>query len=250
MTTLKTRCIVPHGVVFLYDPTMIIDVPEDTGSAPILQTKNCISIWTIQDDEGEVFLTLSDDSMAVNESLVLEAILETEGKRLAFNDSGTSKILEIPVFDNNTRVEIFTNHDMYPNAVVCIVHPINTDTKLIKSDHIELPVPSEWRKTLSKIVESFARQDYKISTNISGVEPLSNDEAKRISENINSYGGKIVRPPEETWRTSVYRWMGGYWEVLVDLFTDIEGQSDLVLFIRVYENNPGYRFTIQSVHVP
>ena len=42
---------------------------------------------------------------------------------------------------------------------------------------------------------------------------------------------------------------GGYWEVLVDLFTVEEGCSDLALFVRVYPREGSYVFQILSVHV-
>lgn len=123
MTTLTMRSIIPHGVVFLYDPTMIVDVPEDTGSAPILYTNTCVSIWTVQEDDGEVLLTLSDDIADAYRRPVFEGIVETEGRRLAFNESGVNSILEIGVSGTLTKVSLFTNHSFYPDSVTCLIHP-------------------------------------------------------------------------------------------------------------------------------
>lgn len=119
-----------------------------------------------------------------------------------------------------------------------------------KCSEKELPVPSEWRQTFSRIVEAFRTGDFKIEKGIPSVQPISNEDAKRIADNIDSYGSRLDRLPEETWDTSVCRWMDGYWDVLVDLFTVQEGLSDLVLFTRVYENGSSYEFQIQSVNVP
>lgn len=51
-------------------------------------------------------------------------------------------------------------------------------------------------------------------------------------------------------KTSVCQWVGGYWDVLIDLYTVEESVSDLALSVRVYETAAGYEFDIQSVHVP
>ena len=123
MTTVTKRSIIPHGVVFLYDPTMIVDVPEDTGSAPILHTDTCVSIWTVQEDEGEVLLTLSDDVPDAHGRLVFEGVMETEGRRLAFNESGVNPILELAVSGTRTKVTLFTNQSFYPDSVTCLIHP-------------------------------------------------------------------------------------------------------------------------------
>lgn len=122
MTILTKRSIIPHGVVFLYDPTMIVDVPEDTSSAPILHTDNCVSIWTVQEDEGGVLLTLSCEVGDARGNPVFEGVIETEGGRLAFNDSGANSMLELAVSDNRTRVTLFTNDSVYPDAVTCLIH--------------------------------------------------------------------------------------------------------------------------------
>ena len=114
----------------------------------------------------------------------------------------------------------------------------------------EQPVPVEWRSTFVEIVESLKSGDFKIERPIPHVERISNDEAERIAGNIRCYGSPLESLPEETWKTSVCRWMEDYWEVLVDLFTVRDGLSDLVLFSRVFERNGGYVFKVESVNVP
>lgn len=80
--------------------------------------------------------------------------------------------------------------------------------------------------------------------------PISKNEADRLRRNIAAYGVHLSELPERAWQTSVCRWMEDYWDVLVDLFTEEEGESDLVLFIKVYEREVSYRFNVESVHVP
>ena len=114
----------------------------------------------------------------------------------------------------------------------------------------ELPVPSVWRDTLNEIVDAFVAGDLHLRNTTSSVHPLSDSEAKRIASNIEAYGDSVVHLPETVWETSIYRWMGGYWQVLVDLHTQNEKESDLALFVRVYESKEGFYFVVDSVHVP
>jgi hypothetical protein len=112
---------IPHGVVLLYDPTMLIDVPSDTGSAPILATRNCVSIWTIGEDEGEVELRLIEIPEPAEGDLVFDGILQTLGRQIAFNDSACNPILLANAPGLATRVRVYTNATRYPTKVSCLV---------------------------------------------------------------------------------------------------------------------------------
>ena len=70
---------------------------------------------------------------------------------------------------------------------------------------------------------------------------------QRLRSNIDDLAGGEL----EDLDLSVDGWMmGGYWDVLVDLFTVEEGPSDLVLSLRVYPTEGSYTFRIEWLHVP
>ena len=117
--TAKTR--IPHGVQFIYDPTMDIDIPDDTGAGPVLHTGNCLTVWTVLEDDGQVSLTLTRDESDARGTKVFEGVLDTDGRRLALNDSGLNAILECAVPDARTKLAVYTNHDRDPDQVVCLV---------------------------------------------------------------------------------------------------------------------------------
>ncbi|MEL6371297.1 MAG: hypothetical protein AAFR03_11330 [Pseudomonadota bacterium] len=127
---------------------------------------------------------------------------------------------------------------------------MHDDHPVLKDEQHERPVPTVWRSTLAKVVTSIATRDASIGTGISGVHPVPDQDAKRITANIKAYGDELVPLPEDSWSTSIYQWSNGFWEVLVDLFTANEGASDLVMFVRVYEQSDGYSYEIHDIHVP
>lgn len=125
------------------------------------------------------------------------------------------------------------------------------NTKSVTKDiNNQSPIPSVWRATLSAIIEAIKESDFQLIRGISDVPILSDRTADAIKNNIEDYGVHLSSLPEEAWDTSVCQWMGTYWDVMVDLFTEEEGSSDLVLSVRVRELSDGYTFDVFSVHVP
>lgn len=121
--------------------------------------------------------------------------------------------------------------------------------EISKSDDEE-PVPTAWRKPLAEVVEAFRNGDFILQSGVPGVDPISQKDADSIKGNIEAYGAELSELPEKAWDTSISRWTGDNWEVLVDLFTVDEGLSDLVMFARVSESGGDYRIEVESVHVP
>jgi hypothetical protein len=114
----------------------------------------------------------------------------------------------------------------------------------------EGPIPTAWRETLSAIVEAFVAGDYGLKKGVANVVPVSAETASRIRENLQDYGATLIALPDATWGSSVCIWYGDHWDALVDLWTQEEGQSDLVLHVRVSEANPGFLIQIHLVYVP
>jgi hypothetical protein len=119
-----------------------------------------------------------------------------------------------------------------------------------KNEEKELPVPHVWRPIFENIVRAFVNKDYKLSSGVNNVNPVSDETAEHIQEYIDDYGEELVDLPEKTWDTSVYICYGDYWNVLIDLFTKGEGLSDLVLNAKVREKDNNYIVDINLVYVP
>lgn len=114
----------------------------------------------------------------------------------------------------------------------------------------ERPVPTAWRSTFHRIVKSFIDKDYGLRQPIADVAPVSVETAQQVQDYIEDYGETLVELPEHTWETSICIWMGIGWDVHVDLWTEGEGRSDMVLSIRVVESNASLIFHLEMVYVP
>jgi len=82
------------------------------------------------------------------------------------------------------------------------------------------------------------------------VAPVSDDTAAHIRDYVQDYGATLAALPEAPWETSVCMWAGNHWNVVVDLWTEEEGRSDLVLQLRVRENRVGEIVEVHMVYVP
>ena len=119
-----------------------------------------------------------------------------------------------------------------------------------KDEDNQLPIPSEWRQLFVDIVNSFVIKDYLISSGIDGVSPVSKETAVQIEEYITDYGENLIALPSETWESSICLYMGDSWDILIDLWTESEGRSDLALSATVKETESGYIVHIGMVYVP
>lgn len=119
-----------------------------------------------------------------------------------------------------------------------------------KDSENERPIPSAWRPTLKNIVDAFVRYDYRLANGGAGVAPISEETATQIRTYVQEYGAKLVSLPQESWATSVCIWMGDHWDALIDLWTEEEGSSDLVLQVHISEVDDEFLVTVYMVYVP
>ena len=126
----------------------------------------------------------------------------------------------------------------------------NEHTEVPVTKGAEGPIPSAWRPTLKNIVDAFARHDYRLANGVAGVAPVSEETATQIHSYIQEYGAKLVPLPQESWATSVCIWYADHWDALIDLWTEEEGPSDLVLQVQVSEIGIEPLVTVHMVYVP
>ena len=121
---------------------------------------------------------------------------------------------------------------------------------MLAKDDDEHPVPPELHATFHEIADAFAAGDYILRNHrIDGVGSVAPSTAESISASISAYGDSLAPLHSSTWDRAVYRWMGGYWQLLVDLTTASEQVSDLTLYAKLHNVEP-LMLEIESVHVP
>jgi hypothetical protein len=121
----------------------------------------------------------------------------------------------------------------------------------VKDTESEGSVPEVWRSTLRAIVDSLVRRDAVLADGLPAVDAVSVAETQIFLQAVADYGDVTLIPlPDEAWDTSVTRWCGDRWSCLVDLWTEDEGRSDLVLDVDVFEYGSEYRFRVHLVYVP
>lgn len=126
----------------------------------------------------------------------------------------------------------------------------NPTQPAVKDEDAAHPVASDVRPAFREIVERFRVGDFALE-GVPAVGPVAPATQEQIREYISDYGETLAELPHETWSSSVAQWMGTHWYVLVDLWTEESGESDLVLTTRIFEDSDGsFRIEVESVHVP
>jgi hypothetical protein len=119
-----------------------------------------------------------------------------------------------------------------------------------KSSGQEQAIPTAWRHPIREIVKAFVDHDYCLKAGVLNVEVISQATAKQIKDYIEDYGELLVQLPDAAWETSVCVWWESHWNVLVDLWTQSEGRSDLVLSARVIDTEQNFSIRVVMVYVP
>lgn len=119
-----------------------------------------------------------------------------------------------------------------------------------KDEETQQSIPTFWRPTFVQIVKSLIKNDYFLDANLIKICTLPEETSQQIKDYIEDYGDKLIELPKDTWDTSVCIWTGHHWDVLIDLWTEVEGASDLALSVKVTQLKDEYHFKINMVFVP
>lgn len=103
---------------------------------------------------------------------------------------------------------------------------------------------------IKNIVEALVRRDYCLAEGVAGAAPVPEKTAVQICTYIQECGATLVSLPRESWATSICMWMGDHWNALIDLWTEEEGSSDLVLIMKISEVGDATLLTVHGVYVP
>lgn len=112
---------------------------------------------------------------------------------------------------------------------------------------VEQAVPTEWRATLKTIADAFIECRKPAGPRIGDVDTQTLEICQK---SFTDYPDSCGELSAESWKTSVYLWMDGYWQVLVDLSNSEGETSDLVLHVQVFPDDEGYLFRPGLVYAP
>lgn len=119
-----------------------------------------------------------------------------------------------------------------------------------KQSDAELPIPSVWRESLKEIVDSFVQDKFPPQNTFIPLGEFDNDIIEINRTNITKYPDKLGPLNPKSWESSIYLWMGGYWEVLVDLSDEFGNTTDLVFHANIKEKGAGFQISPYLIYVP
>ena len=123
-------------------------------------------------------------------------------------------------------------------------------TDIVKDEDRERPIPLVWRAPLKPIVDALVRGEVPASAAPLIVGAVDPDNLRINRENIADYPDALGPLGDAAWQSSVYIWMAGHWDVLIDLMTEDGEISDLVLAARIIEAGDQFMIEPGLIYVP
>jgi hypothetical protein len=119
-----------------------------------------------------------------------------------------------------------------------------------KTKNQEMPVPIAWRPALKALADAIVGKRALRSIEGFVFRAIEDDGLEVSRSNIEAYPDKLGFLAEDSWKSSIYVWNEGFWEVLVDLTTEAGDLSDLVMHAKVTEREDGYFIEPGLIFVP
>jgi hypothetical protein len=122
---------------------------------------------------------------------------------------------------------------------------------MLQKDDAEHLVPQHLRPTFRQIADALVAGDFQLRRHpVARVRPVSEQTANWVADNISAYPEPLAPLNDKTWDRSVYVWMDGHWQVVVDLTTKSEPVSDLALHANIYQAGDDFEVELYGVYVP
>ena len=147
-------------------------------------------------------------------------------------------------------LHILTNYLCSLKCTLGVTEAYLKTLKPIKDESNEHLIPTSWRAMLIDVINSFVAGDFLLGQSINFVKSVDNEIALASKAYVADYGEILTVLSDETWETSCAQWMEGYWDIIVDLRTEVEDRSDMIFTGKVSEANDNYVLDVGLIYVP
>lgn len=110
-----------HPIIFISDPSNVdAEMPEVDAECVATATDTCIAVRTIADVDGDVTITLSQetpDTIFTSYIEVFSGDIESPGHEVAIINSHDEKLLSIVFIGTLIHVRVFVDDRVYPEKV-------------------------------------------------------------------------------------------------------------------------------------
>lgn len=113
----EAKISVPHGVLFVSDPSERVSIPPDTSAAVVTSTPDCVAVWALSEVDGETVIELAEKIEKPTGHLVFDGQIGAPGKKVAVSDSGGAVLLEQPVSSTRPKITIWVSNLENPDHV-------------------------------------------------------------------------------------------------------------------------------------
>ena len=121
----QTIRIAPSNSLILVMDHTVGEIPGTMAGGLVAATPTCIAIGTLSEPDGVTSISLSDEGtpsgLGANPKFV--GVLKTPSKTLSICSVLNEVLLETHVQSDETRVQVWANHETEPDCIAIVVLP-------------------------------------------------------------------------------------------------------------------------------
>jgi len=114
---MEARLAPPHSIIFVYDPSGAVEVPDDIGAGLVSATDSCVAVGTLAEMDGETTIRLAPDFAAPEGEIAFEGTIKTPGGTVAINTSLGEQVVAIPV-GPAAHITVWANDASEPDLIL------------------------------------------------------------------------------------------------------------------------------------
>ena len=107
----------PHSIIFINDPTIDFDVPENIGPGLVWATENCVAVGTLAEDDGATTIQLVSDVVSPQGDVAFDGTIKTPGRVVAITTSDSEQLMSISSGEE-TRITVWVNDSREPDIIL------------------------------------------------------------------------------------------------------------------------------------
>jgi hypothetical protein len=119
---LQTVAAAPRNSLILVMDRSVGVIPETLAGGLVSATPTCVAVGTLSEHDGETTISLSDEGpqSGFGANPKFDGVMKTPSKTLSVCSVPDEVLLEMPVSSDETRVQIWANDPLEPDAIAIV----------------------------------------------------------------------------------------------------------------------------------
>jgi hypothetical protein len=119
----------PSNSIILVMDRSVCEIPQWVPGRLVAATRTCVAVGTLADVDGDTSISLQDERppLGCGSSPKFDGVIFTPSKRISVCTVLDEVLLEMPVADSDTHLQVWANDPSEPDVIVILAVPTGRD---------------------------------------------------------------------------------------------------------------------------